>query len=165
MKHIPLGRTGLTALVDDDDYDRLIGMGNWTVVRAATTTYACRQYRDPDTGRLTSVQMHQVVAGYTFVDHVNGDGLDNRRTNLRPADHSLNGANRRLGSNNTSGYKGVSRHKTRWQAVLRAKGQRYYLGSYATAEQAARAYDAAAAEHFGPYARLNFPRQETTHAR
>lgn len=85
------------------------------------------------------------------IDHINGERPDNRWCNLRPADKIQNGANRRTGKNNTSGIKGVRwcSITDKWQARLRRK----HLGSYATKEEAAAAYAAAAKELFGEYAR------------
>jgi hypothetical protein len=91
------------------------------------------------------------------LDHINGDRADNRRSNLRLADRTQNNANARRRSDNTSGHKGVSRHGqcNRWQARIRVRGRTIYLGLHKTQEAAAAAYDAAAREHFGEYARLS----------
>lgn len=157
MKSIPLGRSGRSALVDDADYDRLTSIGNWTIQPGGHTFYATHQVRDADGTPAETLVMHQVVSGHGFVDHINGNGLDNRRSNLRAANHSTNGANRRVGVNSTTGFKGVYRHTNRWQACIRANGVKHYLGSFASPEAAAQAYDTAARDLFGEYARLNLP--------
>ncbi len=92
------------------------------------------------------------------VDHKNGDGLDNRRSNLRLTDGSGNQANRATLPRNTSGFRGVTfnRRVGKWQATVRARGANYYLGLFQTAEEGARAYDAKARELFGEFARPNF---------
>lgn len=88
------------------------------------------------------------------LDHVNGDTLDCRRCNLRPATGSQNVANQGLRSNNTSGYKGVSwsNELGKWRAGIRVRGEWINLGSFELAEDAHQAYSAAARTHFGPFA-------------
>lgn len=78
----------------------------------------------------------------TMVDHINGNKSDNRWTNLRPADHRLNGENQRQAQRHTLGrLLGVARHKGgRWQAQIKACGKTHYLGLHATAEDAHNAY-------------------------
>jgi len=105
--------------------------------------------------------MHNFITGWPYVDHRNGNGLDNRRQNLRQATHAQNLANQKLSSRNVSGYKGVSRNRNldRWTATISPAGRSVYLGSFDTPQDAARAYDAAAVEHYAEFARLNFPRR------
>lgn len=148
---------GLVAVVDAQDAARILGMGAWQTTRYPHVTYARKSlYR---AGRYTSVNMHSVILGVPLVDHVNGDGLDNRRANLRPATVGENALNRSRRSDNTSGYKGVSRNgdNGRWRAYINRDGRRLSLGSFGSAEEAARAYDTAALELHGAFARLNFP--------
>ncbi len=115
--------------------------------------------------------MHRVVmervlqrtlasARYEEVDHINGNKLDNRRSNLRLANRSTNQANRGASYHNKSGLKGVCHAphtKDRWRAQITVRGHKMYLGTFTTPEEAARAYDQAAIQHFGEFARLNFP--------
>lgn len=158
MKEVPLTR-GYVALVDDDDYDRVMAAGSWCVRPSGQTAYAQRRIvRD---GKGTTISLHQFLTGLTNIDHVNGDGLDNQRHNLRPATRGQNMGNRRLPQNSATGFKGVTKRKVgyRYQAQIGANGKHYYLGNFATAEEAARAYDAAAIRHFGEFARLNFPQE------
>lgn len=101
------------------------------------------------------------------VDHKNGDTLDNQRSNnLRLATRLQNAQNRMVLEQGTSRYKGVYKHLTRhgrpivgkpWGAIIRANGKKNRLGFYADEATAARAYDAAAREHHGEFACLNFP--------
>lgn len=92
------------------------------------------------------------------VDHINRDKLDDRWSNLRLATRSQNMANVALRSNSTSGFIGVTFDKARgkWRAQIRIDGRKVNLGRYATAEEAARVYDAAAVDSFGGFAQLNF---------
>ena len=158
---IPLTQ-GRVALVDDEDAALVLASGNWRALRNRTIFYAARHIRRTD-GRRTTQRMHTLLTGWPYVDHVNGNGLDNRRANLRPATNQENQRNRGKQENNTSGFKGVGWHKRigKWQASVRVDGRLVHLGYHATPEAAARAYDAAALEHHGEFAHLNFSPQET----
>lgn len=155
-REVPLNQ-GLVALVDDEDYERVITAGRWTATpNNRANLYAGRKRRRPD-GRWTTIRLHTFLTGWPFVDHINGDGLDNRRANLRQATNAQNQFNKGLASNNTSGYKGVHfvRDKGKWGARIRFNGRQRHIGNYATPEEAARAYDEAAVELFGEFAWLN----------
>lgn len=94
----------------------------------------------------------------THIDHIDGDRLNNRPSNLRPATDQQNAGNvLRSFRHNTSGFRGVSRNsKTgKWHAQIKLFGKQTYLGRFDTPEEAARCYDAAARKHFGAFARLN----------
>lgn len=113
-----------------------------------------------------TLYMHRLIAGTQpgyETDHINGDGLDNRRSNLRSATASQNRANmgkprRPRGATPSSAYKGVSwdRSRGRWQAKIQVAGQHRNLGRYDDEAQAARAYDAAAVAAWGDFAAVNF---------
>ena len=92
--------------------------------------------------------------GFT-VDHEDGDGLNNVKSNLRPATNSQQGANTRLRVNNTSGFKGVKRHKNKWRVCIQADGKRVCYDGFRTPEEAAEIYDQLATEKFGEYAKTN----------
>jgi hypothetical protein len=156
---IPLSR-GLVTIVDEADYERVVIAGNWYAQPHRLTAYAARNV--PVGNDRKTLMLHRFITGWPLVDHRNGDGLDNRRENLRPATNAQNGANQRASSRNTSGYKGVIRHRHRWAAQIVPGGRRFWLGTFDTPEAAARAYDAAALDHFGDFARLNFPTAEVT---
>lgn len=156
-REIPLTR-GFVAVVDDEDYERAAAAGRWyPTPPRGLRVYAQMGVRKAD-GRRTTQKLHTFLTGWPEVDHIDGDGLNNTRTNLRPATRSQNNGNarRRL---NISGYKGVSWQKRDriWYARIQLHGQKRYLGGFKTAEDAARAYDAAALEVFGAFARTNFP--------
>lgn len=153
MRKIPLTR-GLVAIVDDEDYPRL-AQHKWSSSHVRSRTYALREVRDGQ-----RLYMHREIARPGIgrqVDHVNGDGLDNRRANLRLASGSQNRANTVRRSHNTSGFKGVSRQKgdRRWRAQITVGGHNLYLGDFAGPREAARAYDQAALKFFGEFARTN----------
>lgn len=91
------------------------------------------------------------------IDHVNGNGLDNRRVNLRFASRSENCSNCRPSRNNRSGYKGVHWHKgaKKWRSQIKTNGKRIHLGYFENKNDAARAYNEAAIRLHGSFARLN----------
>lgn len=93
------------------------------------------------------------------VDHINGNTLDNRRSNLRVCTPSQNRQNQRRRDDTISGFKGVAlcRVTGRWKAQIKVDGRSFHLGMFKQARDAARAYDEAARERFGEFARLNFP--------
>lgn len=94
-----------------------------------------------------------------MVDHINGNRDDNRFANLRAADNAENLQNRGMNARNSSGFKGVhlSRAAGRYAAQIMARGRRYTLGLFDTAEEAAAAYAAAAAKHHGNFANSGQP--------
>jgi hypothetical protein len=111
--------------------------------------------------------MHRVLLNAPaslHVDHVNGNGLDNQRSNIRLATPGENQHNGRLRKNNSSGFKGVSwvTRDKRWQVSIWLGGKQRALGRFQNLEDAARAYDNAARELFGEFARLNFPEEGNT---
>lgn len=146
----------LSALVDDEDHDSVMAAGPWWAKAGSDTWYAYRQRQAY--GKRRTEHLHTFLTGYPRTDHANGDGLDNRRANLRRATHAENMRNRR-GVSSLSPYKGVGWHKSQWRAYIKVGGRFVSLGNHATEADAARAYDAAALEHFGSFARVNFPQQ------
>jgi hypothetical protein len=89
--------------------------------------------------------MHRIIAASDekpVVDHINGNQLDNRRSNLRPANYDENQHNQGVRTNNKSGYKGVSKRKgsRKWQAFMSLAGKSVHLGSFNTPEEAHLAY-------------------------
>jgi hypothetical protein len=146
------------AIVDAADASSVLQY-KWHAKLGRQTTYARRNARRPD-GTYGGQTLHQFLTGYELTDHRNGDGLDNRRANLRAATPGENGQNCRKRPHNTSGFKGVTWHKHRhkWMAQIKpGGGKNRCLGYFLTAEEAAYAYDAAARELHGEYAAVNFP--------
>lgn len=156
---IPLTR-GFVAIVDEEAAAQILGMGSWYARPHRNTVYAVRQVRR--SGGQRNIGMHNVIAGASFVDHINGDGLDNRRANLRAATNAQNGQNRRRPATNTSGYKGVGwiSPSGPWRARITLEGRCVHLGCFADPVEAARVYDEAASHYYGEFARLNFPGEE-----
>jgi hypothetical protein len=153
--HLELAQ-GIQVLIDDQDVD-LVAKYTWHHAKPQrNTTYAIRWLRSPD-GRWTTQRMHTLITGWALVDHRNGNGLDNRRSNLRAATSSQNQHNS-LSRRGTSIYKGVSWHIGRWAAEIMVQRQKVRLGRFRDEVAAALAYDAAAREYVGEYAALNFPR-------
>lgn len=145
MKKIPLTQ-GKFALVDDEDYEYL-KRWKWYAHKDRNTFYAARQTPQGG-GKQKMIQMHAEIIGRKegFVtDHINGNGLDNRRGNLRHATNRQNGQN--LHVEKSSKYPGVSWSKsnTNWRATIRVRGKVKYLGGFVDELEAAQAYQAAVA--------------------
>lgn len=160
---VPLGSKkfpGLVALVDAEDADRVLQHRWCPKVNRSGSIYA--QSGSGSSSR-SPTYLHRFVldlsSGDLSVDHINGDGLDNRRSNLRICNQSQNLANQRKRKNSTSRYKGVSWHTRgkKWAAGIMVDGKQLHLGNYDSEMEAAFAYDAAARQHFGDFARPNFP--------
>lgn len=160
VSEIPLSSRkypGLVALVDADDAE-MVGAHRWHPhVQTGVghhNTYAWAHVQKPD-GRRSTIRLHTLLTGWSLVDHVDGDGLNNRRANLRPATVSQNGGNMRsrTGASKYKGVHALGRGRSGWQAMICTT----YLGQFSDEVAAARAYDAAAIEKWGDYALLNFP--------
>ena len=107
---------------------------------------------------LKRIFMHRDLGlNYKYTDHINNNGLDNRRINLRSCTVSENGANRKINYDNTSGFKGVDwiKLRKRWRARIQVRGKRVELGWYRDPLLAASAYNRAAGNYFGEYAKTN----------
>lgn len=139
---------GQVALVDDGDYEA-VSPFKWFAEKRTHGFYAARNIDTPKGRRL--LRMHNAILGLKLVDHHNGNGLDNRRLNLRSANKSQNGANAALSRRNKSGLKGVSLfvETGQWRAVI----QNTYLGLFAAKEEAAEAYRRASDAVFGEFAK------------
>ena len=146
MRKIPIGASGKSALVDNENYARLTTHA-WYLTNKG---YASNR----------GGMMHRIVINapkHLQVDHINGNRLDNRIENLRLATQSQNQRNASPRPNGTSKYKGVHWCKTnkKWRAGIWL-GKRINLGRFDIEIDAAKAYDKAAKKHFGAFARTNF---------
>jgi hypothetical protein len=168
-KLIPLSQLGkhrgkYFAIVDDEDFDRL-SQYLWHISTSTKTMYAkaITEVNEKE------VYMHREIIGNPNgpqVDHVNGNGLDNRRSNLRLATNGENSRNAKKHGHEIalSKFKGVCTQKSLispWRAYISIDCKKTSLGSFNSEVNAAQAYDAAALEHFGEFARLNFPVEKT----
>lgn len=148
---------GYRAIVDDEDYEA-VAQHRWHVTIKKRSTYAARN-APRDGGGYATQRLHTFLTGWPLVDHIDGDGLNNQRSNLRQAGASENNQNARKHAAAYSQYKGVSwcKREGRWFAQIQYQHRRRHLGYHASELDAARAYDVAARELFGEFARPNFP--------
>lgn len=142
---------GLESVIDSADVQLVTGRRWYAEQKRNRITYA--RSASWVGGKAKMVGLHNlIISGAQCVDHRNGDGLDNRRANLRAATFADNARNARLRKDNTSGFKGVKRNGSRWNGQIRVGGKRLHLGSFATPEEAHAAYRLAAVQHFGDFA-------------
>ena len=139
---------GEVAIVDIDDYEYL-NQWKWCYNSQGYAVRSRSKYKDePTSSGEYTIKMHNVIMpDDKIVDHINRNGLDNRRSNLRYVTHSQNMWNRSKHVNNTSGFVGISFHKLtgKWQASIQAYGKRKHLGEFDTPEEASSVYQAAKA--------------------
>lgn len=157
MKAIVLTR-GRIATVDDEDFDR-VNQHKGYARRKGSQYYGARSVILSD-GRRIQERLHQFLLGVRGIDHQDGDGLNNRRGNLRRATQTQNmRGSRRKAHGATSQYRGVSWYSPsqKWRAKLKTGGQQIHLGHFDSETDAALAYDAAARLLFGDFASPNFP--------
>lgn len=158
---IPLSK-GKFALIDEEDLP-LVSRHSWYANQtSAGIWYAFAGYQD-EYGRTRQLALHRFLLdppSALEVDHINGDGLDNRRANLRVATRQQNNYNQRIGKANSSGFKGVSfcKQTGRWKAQINFEGRNINLGRFDLPEIAAREYDRAARLIHKEFACLNFPK-------
>ena len=160
MKKIELTQ-GYQVIVDDEDYEELT-KHNWHITKGKRY-YAARSLRI-DKKIVSVLSMHRQIMKLEYgdkrqVDHINGNGLDNRKENLRICTHSENCYNRKKTKiNATSKYKGVywDKQRKKWSTLIGKDQKSIHLGHYDNEIEAAKAYDKKALELFGEFAYINF---------
>lgn len=172
MKTLGL-RGDAVALVDDDDFD-FVAAHNWTATKITTvnyTRYAARMISRK--GKKSRLYMHREIMRRQFgdsdligktVDHIDGNGLNNQKSNLRIVTQLINNIRRGKNRRNTSGYKGVTWHKRnrRWSVSVNSGSRHTFVGMFKDKIEAAHAYDKAARIIHGQEAYLNFPQLEAS---
>jgi len=154
VKQIPLSQ-GKFTLVDDSEYEEL-SKHKWYANRGGKTFYAARTTPLLN-GKRKTLFMHRVILNTPRDkqgDHIDGNGLNNQRANLRNCTKDENNRNRHgLDANNTSGYRGVSWDKGtgKFRAFIKIKGLAVHLGSFTTAAEASGVFDQAAKKHYGEF--------------
>jgi hypothetical protein len=146
----------MTVFFDDDDYP-IINKHNWYISKSRSTFYArTNRYEN---GLETTIRMHMMLMGFpdSRIDHINGNGLDNRKQNLRLCTNSQNCLNKDKRKDNTTGYKGVWFHKKNNKFICSTtiNGKVFYGGSFQTVQEAAKRYNELALIHHGEFAKLN----------
>lgn len=146
---------GKFAIINKSDLEKISGI-KWHYQEKRKTGYAIRSVWID--GKQTTQRMHRLIINAKIgeiIDHINGDGLDNRSSNLRIVSHRENCINRRSKSKKF-GYKGVSKNGRRYLARIGDRNNHRTIGYFETAEAAAKAYDREASLRYGNFAVLNF---------
>lgn len=156
---------GGEVLVDDEDFENL-NQFKWIKTKGGgNTIYAIRTVPYASKSGRYIVRMHRVIMGMCpkdgrIVDHVDGNGLNNCRSNLRITSNSVNCQNQRSRTKkNRTGFIGVTEHKRGkiWRAEIGVNMNRLFLGMFGSPTEAGQAYDKAALFYFGKHAKINFP--------
>lgn len=162
MREIPLGGekgAGLVALIDDQDFE-MVSCRKWHCHFSANGVYAQSTWYN---GQNLCVSLHRFILGLSNpkiqVDHIDHNGLNCTRDNLRTCSIAQNQFNRLPYNRGSSNYKGVSWRgkREKWRAIIKFNRKPIELGQFDSEIDAARAYDEAARKLFGEFAYLNFP--------
>lgn len=157
MKKLYL-RHGGHCIVDEKDYD-FLNQWSWTESKGKRTSYVIRSFYSKVTKKSKTIMMHRIILGLTtkdFVaDHINKNGLDNRRENLRAISYSNNSVTKNVYRNKSSNYRGVFLVNGKFISQIRLNGKQIYLGSFISELTAAEAYNKAAIKYHGEFANLN----------
>ncbi len=148
---LPISK-GMHTLIDLDDYERLVsdGLLKWNAQKCYKRFYVSRSVKEK------KLYLHRYIMGVDgkgmCIDHINGDPLDNRKSNLRVCSHRENSRNKKK----KHGFKGVSKYNSTFAAQIQINNEHVNIGYFSTPSDAARAYDFAAAIFFGEFASFNF---------
>lgn len=156
MKQIKLTQ-GKVVLVDDEDFDWL-NQWKWFAQKSRNTYYTIRNVLNKNTKKRFKVSMHKLILNPLdglICDHIDGNGLNNQRSNLRICTNQQNSCNRGVGKNASSGVKGVYKHYKNWQVRIKANYKLITIGTYKTKQLAVIAYNNAALKYYGEFAYLN----------
>lgn len=150
-------QNGNSFIFSKEDYHLL--SNRYCFVTSNESGYGYAMSRDPDGSQIQISRLLLNLSNEDFVDHINGNHLDNRRCNLRIATVSENSRNARIRCDNSSGFKGVSynRRKSKYRSYINSDGRQFHIGYFDNPEDAARVYDTAARFLFGEFACVNFP--------
>lgn len=158
MKEVPVSNGKYTAFVNDEDYGT-VSKYVWYIYKSnSNSLYARAKIRTGN--KIKKVFMHRFILKAKdgdIIDHIDHNGLNNQRNNIRIANPSINSMNRRNSKkeSSTSIYKGVYKKGNRYIARITKDGIEYFYGSYIEEDDAGLAYNRGAIEHFGEYAVLN----------
>jgi len=151
-------KCGRSFLIDKEDAEKLNNFG-FHLDRRNRKRQEYITFVKKENGKWVKHRLHRFILGITDknieVDHINGNGLDNRKTNLRPCNRTENARNRVRAKINKSGYKGVFLNRGAIRAQITINYKNISLGSFGTLEEAAMAYNEAATRYFGEFAQLN----------
>lgn len=159
MKEILLSQ-GKIALIDDEDFE-IVNRYKWYANKHRSTFYARTNVRVGYKKRI-NIKMHRLILNLTdqniIIDHVDGNGCNNQKDNLRICTNSQNQANRPKRKYSIALYKGISQSNSKkggWRAQIKINGRVKSLGYFNTQEQAALAYNEAAKIIHGEFANIN----------
>lgn len=163
MKRIKLTQNQY-AIVDNEDFEYL-NQFKW-YARNETNKYYAARHGNIGINKYKKIRMHREIINASeteYVDHINGNTLDNRKSNLRTCTSSQNSMNRGKSKNNKSGYKGVylDKRNNSWYAQICTKGKRYTVSCFKTKIDAAVAYNELAIKHHRAFAKLNIIESDT----
>lgn len=147
---------GKSVVMDADDYFYL-KKWQWHTLVANGKFYAKRDFLEGF--KIKSALLHRIIMnpqGKMTVDHIDGNGLNNQKSNLRLCTHRENLCNRKKNFNSKFKFKGIYKYKKKWCAYICPNGIKKHLGVFRTQNEAATEYDKAAKKLFGEFANLNF---------
>lgn len=165
MKEIKLTQ-GKVALVDDEDFEEL-NKHKWHTIKCKGIFYAFRQEYEKSKHKRRVLMHREILPIKTIgnvIDHIDLNGLNNQKTNLRECSISQNNMNKSIYKNKKTKYKGVhvgykSKKGQSFNACISINGRNLHLGVFLDEIEAAKAYDKAALEHYGKFSNINFPKQ------